>query len=459
MASIHDCNTLPLFTILLSLILSAPALAQNCMPADISLAAQQSVDDFQQDHGPCDVVMGDLSIVGNDISNLDGLSGLAAVDGNLFISDSPLLASITGLNLLSMVGKDLTLQANNALETFDGLNSLQSVNGNVFIFRNDALTDLRGLESLNFVGARFYISINPILTNVHGLEALSNIGGTLRIWSNTSLSNLDGFTGLKSIQGSLEIVSNSSLANLDGFLNLHTVKQDLLIQLNSSLVSIQGLSRLGSEIGILAILSNTALTNLDGLNDLTEVGQLIITNNTKLSDCQGVLKLVDSPVVSISNNQPGCNSAAEILAANPYLINAGLNDAWYNPETNGQGFLIIVFPDIQQIFMAWFTYDTERPPQDVTAILGEPGHRWLTAQGPYEDNTAVLYLYSTVGGVFDSPQPAPLSEEIGEIYVEFSSCNSGTVNYDMPDLGLQSVVPIERIALDNIALCEILSVQ
>jgi len=459
MPSLCNCNTLKLIAVLLSLILSAPVLAQNCMPADISLATQQSVNDFQQDYGSCDVVTGNLSIVGNDISNLDGLSGLAVVDGNLFISDSPMLASITGLNSLSTVGKDLTLQANNALQTFDGLNSLQSVNGNFFVFRNDALTDFEGLESLNFVGARFYISVNPMLTNVHGLEALSNIGGTLRIWANTSLSNLDGFAGLKSVQGSLEIVSNPSLANLDGFSNLSTVVQDLLIQLNSSLVSIQGLSGLVSEISILAVLSNTALTNLNGLNDLTEVGQLIITNNTKLSDCQGVLKLVDSGIVSISNNQPGCNSVAEILAANPYLINAGLNDAWYNPETNGQGFFIIVFPDIQEIFMAWFTYETERPPTNVEAILGEPGHRWLTAQGPYEDNAAVLYLYNTKGGVFDSPEPAPLSEEIGEIYVEFSSCNSGTVAYEIPDLDLQGEVPIERIALDNVALCEILSVQ
>ena len=109
--------------------------------------------------------------------------------------------------------------------------------------------------------------------------------------------------------------------------------------------------------------------------------------------------------------------------------------------------------------MAWFTYETERPPTDVKAILGEPGHRWLTAQGPYEDNVAVLYLYNTVGGVFDSSQPAPFSEEVGEVYVEFSSCNSGTIAYDMPDLGLQGVVPIERIAMDNIALCEILSVE
>jgi hypothetical protein len=442
-----------------SILFSASAFAQACLPADISISTQQSVDNFQLDHGPCDLVTGNLSVVGNDITNLGGLTQLTAIDGQLFISDSPALSSVLGLGSLTMVGGDLTVQANNALENLNGLNSLQSIGGNFFIFRNAVLANLGGLESLTFVGNHFWISSNPKLADVDGLGALSNLGGTLRIWDNNGLKNLNGFFGLETVQQDLEIISNSALVNLDGFSNVRTVGGSLLIQLNSSLVSIEGLSSLVSEIGILAILSNTALTSLDGLDGLTEVGQLIITNNTKLSDCQGVLKLVDTIVVSVSNNQPGCNSVAEILAANPFLINAGLNDAWYNPETNGQGFLIVVFPDIQQMFMAWFTYETERPPTSVKAILGEPGHRWLTAQGPYEDNAAALHLYNTVGGVFDLPQPVPVFEEIGEIHVEFSSCNSGTVAYDMPDLGLQGVVPIERIAPDNIALCEILSVQ
>jgi len=445
--------------LVLPMLFSANALAQNCMPADISLSTQQSVDSFQADHGPCDLVTGNLSVMGNDITNLDGFAQLTAVNGHLFISENPALVSVLGLGSIAMVGVDLTLQANTVLEDLNGLDSLQSIGRNFFIFRNDILPNLDGLESMTFVGDRFWISGNPKLANVNGVEALARMGGTLRIWDNQSLKNLNGFMALETVQQDVEIISNPVLENLDGFSNLHTVDGSLLIQLNRSLVSVQGLSSLVSEIGILAILSNTALTNLDGLNGVTDAGQLIITNNTRLSDCSGVVKLVDSSVVSISNNQPGCNSVAEILAADPFLINAGLNDAWYNPETSGQGFLIVVFPDIEQIFMAWFTYETERPPTDVKAILGEPGHRWLTAQGPYEDNVAVLYLYNTVGGVFDSSQPAPFSEEVGEVYVEFSSCNSGTIAYDMPDLGLQGVVPIERIAMDNIALCEILSVE
>ncbi|MDX1555108.1 MAG: hypothetical protein R3212_03685, partial [Xanthomonadales bacterium] len=65
-----------------------------------------------------------------------------------------------------------------------------------------------------------------------------------------------------------------------------------------------------------------------------------------------------------------------------FQINAGLNDAWFNALTPGQGFFITVFPDIEMMFLAWFTYDTERPDPSVMADVGEPGHRWLTAFGP-----------------------------------------------------------------------------
>lgn len=138
-------------------------------------------------------------------------------------------------------------------------------------------------------------------------------------------------------------------------------------------------------------------------------------------------------------------------------INAGLSDAWYDPQTGGQGFFIIVWEDIETIFLSWFTYDTERPPQNVTAHLGEPGHRWLTAQGPFAGDTATLTVYETSGGVFASAQPAPgPSAEIGTITVSWSGCNAGELSYDLPGHGLAGTIPIERIVLDNVPLCETL---
>ena len=142
-----------------------------------------------------------------------------------------------------------------------------------------------------------------------------------------------------------------------------------------------------------------------------------------------------------------------------FRINPGINDAWYNPATVGQGFLITVFPDIKQVFLAWFTYDLERPPENVTAMLGDPGHRWLTAQGPYEGDTANLTVFVTKGGVFDSGEPPATTDLDGDgtITLQFADCESGLIDYSITSVNRTGRIPIERIALDNVPLCETLN--
>ncbi len=150
---------------------------------------------------------------------------------------------------------------------------------------------------------------------------------------------------------------------------------------------------------------------------------------------------------------------AVVVRSREFQINPGLNDAWYNPATDGQGFLIIVFPEIKQIYVAWFTYDTERPPEDVTALLGEPGHRWLTAQGPYDGDSATLRIFVTEGGVFDAAQPPATTDPAGDgtMTLDFADCTAGLVNYEITSLGISGEIPIQRITLDNVPLCEALA--
>jgi hypothetical protein len=145
----------------------------------------------------------------------------------------------------------------------------------------------------------------------------------------------------------------------------------------------------------------------------------------------------------------------------PVVINAGMNDAWYDPATAGQGFFIIVFPQSCLVFLSWFTYDTERPPEDVVAHLGEPGHRWLTAQGPFAGDTATLGVYLTSGGLFDSALPIPDTSPapIGTLVVRWYDCESATLSYDLPALGLNDSIELQRITPDNVALCESLGGQ
>jgi len=106
---------------------------------------------------------------------------------------------------------------------------------------------------------------------------------------------------------------------------------------------------------------------------------------------------------------------------NDFQINAGLNDAWYNPATDGQGFFITVFPDVGVVVLAWFTYDTELPPEDF--------------------DTA-----SEITRVLD-----------GSITLSFDDCITCTVEYTIPSIDRQGIVPIQRVAKDNIVLCEALN--
>lgn len=137
-----------------------------------------------------------------------------------------------------------------------------------------------------------------------------------------------------------------------------------------------------------------------------------------------------------------------------FRLNPGMAGSWFNPATNGQGFFLDVFDGINQIFLAWFTYELARPDDSVTAAIGDPGHRWLTAFGPFEGNSANLDIEWTVGGVFDSTSPATTQSIDGSILVEFENCNSGTVSYDLGTAGTSGVVPIQRIANDSVELCQ-----
>ena len=143
------------------------------------------------------------------------------------------------------------------------------------------------------------------------------------------------------------------------------------------------------------------------------------------------------------------------LAGDPdFWINAGLSDAWYDINIPGQGFFITVLPDSGVIFLAWFTFDAERPEESITAIMGEPGHRWFTAQGVIDKDRAVMDITSTEGGVFDQSMPVPANLTAGTITLIFTGCNTATLTYEFPDQGLQRTIDIQRVVPDNIDLCE-----
>jgi len=165
-------------------------------------------------------------------------------------------------------------------------------------------------------------------------------------------------------------------------------------------------------------------------------------------------------ISDLDDSNPANNTSVDetsIYVFTEFEMNAGLNDAWFNPLTNGQGFFITVFPDAERVFLAWFTFDTELPLEEAMANLGDPGHRWLTALGDIVGNASEQTIYITSGGLFDTPPDEFLiNTEDGTISLSFKNCNEGTVSYDITSTDVQGVVPIRRIANDNIALCDAL---
>ena len=492
-----------------------PALhAVDCNPPSMSLSSQAAVDTFQDTYGPCDRVL-TLHIDGPDIVNLEGLSALREAGDSLYIENNPVLASLAGLASLNSVGRNLWLRNNTSLAGMDGPVALTGVGGTLAIFENGALAGIDGLAALTRVGGSLVIRDNAVLGGLDGLAALTSVAASptadqrfLHIENNPALVNLDGLSSLTGVSAPgnsgyawVVINNNAALTDIDGLSALTGIEGDLIISQNASLANIDGLSALTRVVEI-SLEKNASLNGVDGLNSLTNLNGLTINDNGSLADvnglasmtaiwndleirdnamlsqCAGLLRLVDEwddaqpgpgdiyipdvgGEVVIGANGDGCNSVQDILEnLDPSRINAGLNDAWFNPETDGQGFFISIFPDLGAASLAWFTYDTALPADGVTANLGDPGHRWLTAVGPIVGNQVLMDIEFTSGGLFDTATEVQRTDPPGSdgtIVLTFTSCNSGTAEYDIPSIGRQGTVPIQRVANDNIGLCEALS--
>jgi hypothetical protein len=343
--------------------------ANNCLPDGITFSTQTQIDNFQAFYPNCTEIGGDVTISGEDITNLfglnsiteiggnfkihensslanlSGLNSLTSVHGDFWIMENESLASLSGLDGLTLVGGDLVIDRTELLENLNGINNLSSIGGDLWINSIDSLTSLAGLESitslsgslkiwynlslsslaglhhLNFIGDNFEILNNSSLTAFNELTALNNIGGYVDIFDNSSLQSLTGLDELESIGGDLYISRNDSLTNLSGLSNLSHIGAGLIIHRNKALASLAELENVVAIGENLWISENDSLTGLTGLDNIEAgtIDSLYIFNNHSLSECdvQSICEYLASPngAITIENNASGCNSQAEVEAA------------------------------------------------------------------------------------------------------------------------------------------------
>jgi len=293
--------------ILLFAVIKYTASSQSCLPNGITFNTQAEIDNFQTNYPDCTEIGGDVKISGGNITNLDGLSVLTSISGNLTIGGNYDLLSLTGLGNLTTVGGDLSTCVLN----FTG----------EYYIGNPSIIDFTGLENLTFIGGSFTVRANNSLTSLTGLDNLDSIGGSFIVLENYSLISLSGLDNLNSIGGSINVGDNQSL---------------------------------------------TSLTSLENLNSIN--GDLYICNNDSLSSCevQWLCDYLSDPggSVNIFNNAPGCNNPTEIANScgftipclpygNYYFLNNQTDiDSFqvnYPNCTDLKGFVIIHGPNITNL--------------------------------------------------------------------------------------------------------------
>jgi hypothetical protein len=187
----------------------------------------------------------------------------------------------------------------------------------------------------------------------------------------------------------------------------------------------------------------------------------VLTDNVGV--CEGI---VSGDIAVQSNAQIAQSLSEQIKGIKPdaesaaFMINSGLNDSWVNPDAAFQGMFLTVFPELQLMFAAWFTFDSVQPPDTATATFGGPDQRWLTALGSYSGTTANLNVEMTTGGQFNSATPTPTQDtNYGTLDIDFTDCNNAMVTFDFPSAGEAGNFSMNRVLDDNVGLCEVLSVQ
>jgi hypothetical protein len=335
-----------LLLVVIILAIVSQVYSQPCLPDGIGFGTQADVDNFKSNHPGCTDIGGDVTIVGPDITNLNGLLGIKSIAGTLNFNECASLPNLKGLDSLNEIGGDISFISNQGLINLEGLENLKTIGGIYVDFTgNNNLINLEGLEGLVSTSAQFTFIGNNALSNFSGLDNLTHIGN-LAVMGNPALSSLTGLGSLQSIQWDLMLVSNGSLANFDGLTNLEMIGRDLDIKSNNSLVYLNGLENLNTVGRSVIIESNLNLRSVQGLENLQMIFSLQIYHNPVLSNIEGLknisfsdsynssidirrndsLSYCSIKSICISLNYPdifkflqynltGCNTIAEIDAA------------------------------------------------------------------------------------------------------------------------------------------------
>ena len=273
------------FILPLMLLCCIPKSNAQCSPDVLILLTQADVDNFGATYPSITDWDGSIQVGeynGNaNITNLNGLSNLITICGNLTVRNCPLLPNLSGLGNLTHLG-NLFILVNPLLTNLVGLNNLNSVENLLDIEFNNMLVDLQGLGNLNSVNTLSLYNNNALI-DLNGLGNVNMIN-TLTIWESAAITSLNGLNLQTSHLENLNLIYDPMLENVDALLTL-TSAGYIEIGGNNSLNNLDGFSNLQSVVERFTLAECPNISNVDALQNLTSVGvfSLQVMNVTNLN--------------------------------------------------------------------------------------------------------------------------------------------------------------------------------
>lgn len=215
---------------------------------------------------------------------------------------------------------DNEIDPNSLITNLNSLSTLKLIDGNLGISKTTELTNLDGLNNLFYIK---YLSIvgNDKLLNIDGLKNVSSDLEALYIRENYSLENIDGLKNISGVNNGIRLIVNPKLKNIDGLMNLKNVKGEIQIII-SNIINLNALINLSSPIESLTITQNPRLKSLSGLDNIPSVENgLFVNNNETLSDLCGV-KTIVKQIIDFSNKEENMDL---------FPIPFGIGNNAYNP--------------------------------------------------------------------------------------------------------------------------------
>lgn len=236
----------------------------------------------------CEVLNGNLSILGQELTDVAGLesSALRVVTGYLSASNSSSLESLRGLGRLERIGGSLVVEANERLKTLEGLEGLDRLGSNsitdtIVLSTNPLLEDVGALANASRILVSVVATGNTALKSLAGIDALRATNSVL-IANNPALTELGGLQKLEAV-GNITVASNEALGTLQ--LPALETAETMSITGHAQLAALS-LPALRTVSLNLTIAANPSLLTLGDTDAWVSVGAMIITDNASLPQCE-----------------------------------------------------------------------------------------------------------------------------------------------------------------------------